>query len=65
VEIRSLKGNKFLGIGRLTMASSQATVTVKLKRPLPGGRYRATARGVDAFRHPTRNASRKFSLTTR
>jgi hypothetical protein len=63
VQVRSRNGKKLLGTGRVTMASSKVTVTVKLKRRLPAGRYLATARGTDAFKHGTPLASRKFSLT--
>jgi hypothetical protein len=64
VEIRT-RGGKLLGTGRLAMASSKRTVTVKLKRALAAGRYVAKARGTDAFKHRTATASRTFSLTAR
>jgi hypothetical protein len=65
VEIRSVKGNKLLGTGRLTTASSKRTVTVKLKRRLAPGSYIARARGIDAFKHRTAVGTRKFSVTAR
>jgi hypothetical protein len=65
VEVRSVKGNKLLGTGRLASASSKRTVTVKLKRRLAPGSYMARARGIDAFKHRTAVGTRKFSVTAR
>jgi hypothetical protein len=64
VEIRSRSG-KLLGSGRLTSASRTATVTVRLKAPLPVGRYVASARGRNAFGQVVRAPQRNFSLPRR
>jgi hypothetical protein len=64
VEIRS-RGGKLLGTGTLGSASRTRTVTVRLKAPLPVGRYVAKARGRNAFGQVVRATPRNFSLPIR
>lgn len=61
VQIRSAHG-QLLGVGKLRSALKKKSVTVKLRKRLARGRYRATASGRDAFGNRVSSPAMEFRL---